>query len=149
RGSRTLGAVRNAQPARELDVGLHLLDQRRHARKALLASEPRQEVDPQRPAVKILIAIEQVGLHQHLAAAAERWPDTDADRRAGPVRPPRVGAVGWAGKRWVGGDVGSREAELAAALVAVDHLAAQLKRGAQQDGGTLDIALQHQPPDVA
>ena len=43
------------------------------------------KVEPQRPAVEVVVAVEQVSLDEHAAARAERRAHADADRRAGAV----------------------------------------------------------------
>ena len=86
--------------------------------EALLAAQALDEGDPQRRAVEVLVAVDQVGLDQHAAAGLEGRPHADVDRRRDAVGEGRVDAVAGDREAVVGDDVGGREAELAAALVA-------------------------------
>src|SRR6185437_7064565 len=60
-----------------------------------------------------------------------------------------VHAVPWTGQRLIWDQVGRGKAELAAALVAVGDLAAELKGGSEQAVGLGLLARQHEPADVA
>ena len=64
--------------------------------------------------------VDQVGLDQHPAAGLEGRPHADVDRRRDAVGEGRVDAVAGDRQAVVGDEVGGREAELAAALVALD-----------------------------
>ena len=66
-----------------------------------------------------------------------------------PVGQAGVDAVPGTHQRLLGNQVRGREAELATALVAVDHLAAQLEGRAEEVRGLIDLAGQHQAAYVA
>ena len=69
------------------------------------------------------------------------------DLAVGPLVPPGVHAVGRHAHLVRHLDVGGREAEQAAALVADDDLAAHLERPAEHRGRQLDLAAGERPPD--
>src|ERR1700759_5403252 len=74
---RVAGRSPFAQLAGPLDVGAHLDDELVHGVEALLPAQPRQEVQPQRASVEVDVLVDQIGLHQHRVALAERRADPD------------------------------------------------------------------------
>ena len=65
-GRRTLNLVRpsSGDPARLVDVAVHLLDQRLDAVEAPLAAQALEEVEPQLAAVEVAVEVEQVRLDE-------------------------------------------------------------------------------------
>ena len=114
-------------------------------------SSPRRRVEerePQLAAVEVAVEAEQERLDQQPAAGDERRPHADVGRRRPPAplaveldrRAAGVDAVAGIDERRVGHEVGGREAERAAALVAVRDGPAQLERRAEALAGALHHA---------
>src|SRR5919109_355444 len=136
------------------DVAAHLLDERLDRLEALLAAQPLEELKAQRLPVEVAVEVEQVGLDELAAAGLEHRPHADARRRG--VRRPlhdrrAAGVHAVAGRHVAVGrqEVRRRKAEVAAALVAVDDLARDRERRAEQLVGVLDGAAQDEAADVA
>src|SRR6185503_5690416 len=115
--------VRLRGDAPRLDhVLAHLLDQRVDAVEAPLAAQALEEVQAQLAAVDVAVEVEQERLDEQAAAGLERWAHADVDR--GDVRlAVDFGAAGvdpvvGDDQARVGNEVGGREAERAAPLVA-------------------------------
>src|ERR671933_1372436 len=88
------------QPARVLDVAMHLLDQRVGAVEAPLAAEALEEVQAQLATVEVALEVEQVGLHEEPAPGLERGAHADVDGR----QAADVAHLGAAGVDAVAGD---------------------------------------------
>src|SRR2546430_7278594 len=107
------------QLARSRDVAVDLLDQRLDRCKQPLAPQPREEVDAQLGPVEVLVVVDEMRLDQDPAAGLEHRPHADVDRGRDAVGEAGVDALVGPDQALVGHDVGSREAELAPAAVAV------------------------------
>src|SRR6185436_19106965 len=108
-----------------VDVAVHLLDERLDRLEALLAAQPLEELEPQRLPVQVAVEVEQERLDQLAAARDEHRSNADVRRRRVGLarrgrRAARVHPVAGRHVAVGGQQVGRREAELAAALVAVD-----------------------------
>ena len=108
---------------------------------------------PQLAAVEVAVEVEQERLDEQPAAGDERRAHADRDRRrplphARDGRAAGVDAVVGDRERRVRDEVGGREAERAAALVAVGDDPAHPERRAQQPRGLGDRAGGDQPADV-
>src|SRR4051794_8183649 len=137
-----------------VDVRAHLLDERLDRVEALLAAQALEELEAQRLAVQVAVEVEQEGLDELAAAGHEHRPHADVrGRRVGLARrgrrPARVHAVARRDVAVGREQVRRREAELPAALVAVDDLADDRERRAEQRVGVLDRAAEHEAADVA
>src|SRR4051812_40610688 len=132
-----------------LDIAAHLLDEVVDAREAPLAAQPLEELDRELFAVQIAVPVDQVGLDELMAAGLELRAHADVDRRGNAVGPRGVDTVARDDEALRRDEVRRREAELAAALVAVHHLAGHGERRAQQLAGVLDGPTEHQAADVA
>src|SRR5689334_3093317 len=122
-----------------LDVDAHLGDQLLDAGEAPLTAQTLDESHAQDPAVEVLLAVDQVGLDQHSPPALEGRPHADVDRGGHAVGEGGVDAVAGNREAVVGDDVGGREAELAAALVAADDLALDHEGSAEAVTGALHV----------
>ena len=118
-----------------------------------LAAQEVLEADLGRFAVEVALEVEEVGLEQRVVGVLVKRrpaPEIDGARVDGPV-----GSLVAAGVHTIGGqahrvghvDVGRREADLAAALVATDDGAPHLVGPSQHPGGELDVAAGERPPD--
>ena len=124
--------------------------------EAALAAQPGEEREPQLAVVEVAVEVEQVGLDEHAAPGHERRAHPDVGRG----RPPAplavlldrgaagVDAVARVDERVLGHEVGGREAERAAALVAVLDRPAQLERRAEEAVGLLEVAGDDEAADV-
>src|ERR1700722_4702878 len=110
------------------DVAVHLLDQLLHRAEALLAAQAGDELDGDRLAVQVEVAVDQMDLDQHRPPGAERGAHADADGGDRVAHAGGVDPVARAHQRVVRHDVGGREVERAAALVAADDDAADEER---------------------
>src|SRR5215218_1918273 len=154
RGTARVRGLAGGDLAGLVDVAAHLLDKRLDRLEALLAAQPLEELDAQVAAVQVAVVVEQVGLDQLAATGDKHRPY--ADIRGRRVRPP-VGGGGAARVHAVAGrhvalgrdEVRGREAQLAAALVALDDLAGDRERRAEQPVGVLDRPAEDQAADVA
>src|SRR3954469_22976158 len=137
-----------------VDVPAHLLDERLDRVEALLAAQPFEELEAQRLAVDVGVEVEQERLDELAPPGHEHRPNPDVrggrvraaggDRRAA-----RVHAVAGRDEPVGGQQVRRGEAELAPALVAVDDLARDRERRAEELVGVLDRAPEDEPADVA
>src|SRR4051795_10039384 len=137
-----------------VDVAAHLVDERVDRVEPLLAAQPLEELETQRLAVEVVVEVEQERLDELPPAGDEHRPDADARRRR--VHPARRGrrpaGVHAVPRRHVPvlrKQVRGREPQLAAALVAMDDLARDRERRAEQLVGVLHCAAEHEPADVA
>ena len=105
------------------------------AGEAPLAAQALEELEAQRAAVQVAVEVEQVGLDQLAPAGLEGRAHADAHRRRAAVCEAGVHAVAGACERLLGDQVGGRKAQLAPALVAVHHLAAELEGRPEQPVG--------------
>src|ERR1700740_246199 len=142
-------ASRAEQFARALHVSLHLRRQRGGAVEAALAAKALHELEAQIRAGEVAVEVQQEGLDQFAAAGLKSGPHADADRGRAVVGQARIHAVARARVRLVGDQVGGREAERAAALVAALDLAAELKARAEKAVRLRHVAGQPQAADVA
>src|SRR3954466_7634618 len=137
-----------------VDVRAHLLDERLDRVEALLAAQALEELEAQRLAVEVAVEVEQEGPDELAAAGLENRPPAHVSRPRGGAarrdrRPAGVDAVPGRDVAVLRQEVRGREAELAAALVAVDDLADHRERRAEQRVGVLDRAAEDEPADVA
>src|SRR5207245_1217626 len=133
--------------ARFLDVAVHLSDQLLDARKAPLAAQPLDEGDPKLATVEVALVVDQIGLDQLTAAALEGRADADVDGRGMTVGEGRIDTVAGADQAIVGNKVCGGEAELAAALVADNHLTLDHHRSPEAAACCGDLAGRDQRPD--
>ena len=153
--ARRARAVISQQLAGAVDVGRHLLDERLDRVEGDHPAQPLDEADLDLDAVQLQVgAVEHVALDPAVAHAVEGRVGADADRGrvdlAGvePAQPAGVDAVGRRGGHRVGRHVGGREAQAAAALVALHDHAAHGVRPAERLGGAGDVAGGQAHPDV-
>src|SRR5665213_2832609 len=132
-----------------LHVAVHLLDQRLGRLETALAAQALEEIQAQIPPVEVAVEVEDVGLDQLTTTRLKGRAHADRDRRRTAVGETRVDPVTGTGEQLVGNEVGGREAQLAAQLVSMHHLAAQLKGCAQELRRRGHLAGEHQAPDVA
>src|SRR6476469_775483 len=137
-GSRPLESSTDALGV--IDVAVHLLDQLLDLVVGTLAAQPLDEGDAQGLAVEILAVVDQVGLAQDPAAALESRPDADVDSGRDAVGEGGVDPVAGDREAVVGDQVGGREAELAAPLVALDDGTLDHERGAEAVSGPDHVA---------
>ena len=151
--SSLLRARLGEQLAGVFDVVAELGADRVDAVELALAAQEVLEADLGLLAVEVALEVEQVRLEQRVVGVlVERRPAPEVDgarvdRPVGPLVAAGVHAVGGQAHRVGHLDVGRREADQAAALVATDDGAAHLVGPAEHPGGQLDVAAGERPPD--
>ena len=139
-----------------VDVVLQLRDERLDAVELALAAQEVDEPHLGPLAVEVAVEVEQVGLEQRVVGVlVERRPPAEVDRRTGARAPSgrsyQPAYTPSAGRQIVVRhlDVGRREAEQAAALVAVDHDDARAASNGRPSivVGELDVAAGEGPAD--
>src|SRR3954470_9564722 len=137
-----------------VDVPAHLLEEGLDRVEPLLSAQPLEELEAQRLAVDVGVEVEQERLDELAPPGHEHRPHPDVRGRrvraaGGDRRAARVHAVAGRDEPVGGQQVRRGEAELAPALVAVDDLARDRERRAEQLVGVLDGAAEDEPADVA
>src|SRR3954469_1653169 len=138
--SRTLGAPRL------LDVAGDLRDELGLALEGLLVADPAPEFDDEALPVEVAVEVEQERLDAALVASVVRV-RPDRDGGAALAGGARVDAVRRHDEARIQGQVRGREAERAAARVARDDEAVDLRGPPQERGGALQLARPDEPPD--
>jgi hypothetical protein len=130
-----------------LDIAMHLRDQLLDAAESLLAAQPRDELNGQPLAVQVALEVEHVGLDQRVQGGTERRPHADVHSCQVLTDAAGVNPVSRTREFRVGNQVGGREAELTAALVAGYDLAADPEARSQQSRCRVDLTIGQQVAD--
>src|SRR6185312_15771698 len=134
-----LGEI-GTDPARVLDVGVHLFDQRIDVVEGELRAQSLDEGDAQRLAVEVAVEVDQEGLDQDPEVGVEGGPGADVDRRRMAVGEGGVDPVPRGDEALVGDEVGGRETQRSAALVAFHDFALDHVGDAEAAARVLHVA---------
>ena len=130
---------------------MDLIDQGIHRLEPLFVSDPGGKRNPQRFAVQVVVAPDQMHLEDFAIAIVERRPHTDVgDSVVGLASPPDEDRVDPASRHddplsYL--EVGGRDADLSPPPVARDYDAVDVVVSAQQGGSGVDVALRQGTAD--